>query len=55
VNVLAFLHIANAPAVDGAPHRLAHLLLVALQKAFPIAYRLVFSRQATVDDLLEHL
>ena len=55
VDVLALLDVADAAAVDRAPHRLADLLLVAAQEALAVADRLVLARQPPIDDLLKHV
>ena len=53
-DVLAALHVADAAAVDGAPHRVAHLVVMAAQEALAVADRLVLARQPAIDDLLKH-
>ncbi len=55
VDVLALLQVADAAAVDSAPHRLADLLLVAAQEALAVADRLVLAGQPSVNDLLQHV
>ena len=52
VHLLAALDVADAAPVDGALHRLAHLLLVAAQEALAVADRLVLAGRASVDDAL---
>ena len=54
VDVFAALHVADAAAVDGAAHRVAHLVLVPAQKTLAVADGLVLARQAPINDLLEH-
>jgi hypothetical protein len=51
-DVLALFQLTDAAAVDGALHRLAHLRLVATQKALTVADGLVLARQPPVDDVL---
>ena len=55
VDVLPALHVANAAAVDGAPDRVAHLVVVAAQEALAVADGLVLARQTPIDDLLKHV
>ena len=54
VDVLALLDVADAATVDGTPHRVAQLLLVAAQEPFAVADGLVLARQTPIDDLLKH-
>ena len=54
-DVLTLLDVANAALVDGLPHRVAELALIAAQEPLAVADRLVLPRQSPVDDLLEHV
>jgi len=51
-DVLALLDVADAAAIDGPLHRLAHLHLVAAQEALTVADGLVLASQPPVDDVL---
>ena len=51
---LALVDVADAAVADGAPHGIAYLVAIALEKTLAVADRLVLARQAPVDDLLQH-
>ncbi len=55
VDVFALFEVADAAAVDRAPHGLADLLFVSAQEALAVADRLVLAGQPSIDDLLQHV
>ena len=54
VDVLALLDVADAALVDGLPHRVAELALIAAQEPLAVADRLVLAGEPAIDDLLQH-